>query len=180
MIIHEIQDLSNNIAVDVLKQGLSKITDETHLINYHPDFSDNPSNLFYILKYGRYTTGKYYIVEEDGNYICSAGWNEYQYEPSIALLMTRFYVVPEYRKNYYASSYILPKALEEAKDYKHIWMTMNEYNKSLYTWFERASAGKLPGLFDYWPEVYRNFHPIGKRYIYYTEQYVVEYRNDQL
>ena len=178
MILHEIHDLSNNTAIEVLKRGLSKITDPKHLQNYHPDFSEHTGNLFYVLNTGRYHKGKYYVIEEDDTYICSAGWNEYELEPDIALMMTRFYVMPEYRKKYYASSHILPKALEEAKDYKRIWMSMNEYNKSLYTWFDRASKGKLPGLFDYWPNVYRKFVPIGKRDIYYTEQYVVEYSND--
>jgi hypothetical protein len=178
MIIHEIHDLSNTIAIDVLKRGLSKISEELHLKNYHPDFSENTSNLFCILKNKRYIKGKYYVIEEDNNYICSAGWNEYELDPNIALMMTRFYVMPEYRKKYYATSYILPKALEEVKNYKHIWMSMNEYNKSLYTWFDRASQGKLPGLFNYWPDIYRKFYPIGKHDIYYTEQYVVEYRND--
>lgn len=178
MIIHEIHDLSNKITVEVLKRGLSKITDEKHLQNYHPDFEEHTGNLFYILNNGRYNKGKYYVIEEDDNYICSAGWNEYELDSNIALMMTRFYVMPEYRKKYYATSHILPKALEEAKDYKHIWMSMNEYNKSLYTWFDRASKGKLPGLFDYWPDIYRKFVPIGKHDIYYTEQYVVEYRND--
>ena len=178
MIIHEIHDLSNHTAVEVLKRGLSKITDPKHLQNYHPDFAEHTGNLFYVLNNGRYLKGKYYVIEEDDNYICSAGWNEYELDSDIALMMTRFYVMPEYRKKYYATSHILPKALEEAKDYKHIWMSMNEYNKSLYTWFDRAAKGKLPGLFDYWPEIYRKFVPIGKHDIYYTEQYVVEYRND--
>jgi len=35
-------------------------------------------------------------------------------------------------------------------------------------------------LFNDWPEIYRKFVPIGKRDIYYTEQYVAEYQsNDQ-
>lgn len=178
MILHEIHDLSNDIAVNLLKRGLSNITDERHLQNYHPDFSDSTSNIFCILKNGRYNKGKYYIIEEDDNYICSAGWNEYELDSNIALMMTRFYVRPEFRQKYYATSHILPKALNEAKDYKYIWMSMNEYNKSLYTWFDRASKGKLPGLFNYWPDIYRKFSPIGKRDIYYTEQYVVEYKHD--
>ena len=180
MKIHAIHDLTNPHVINILKKEFNNITDTNIISNYHPDYSDNAGNLFYILQAGRYrlSKGKYWVMEENGEYLGSAGWNEYELEPDIALMMTRFYVMPEYRKKYYASSHILPKALEEAKDYKRIWMSMNEYNKSLYTWFDRASKGKLPGLFDYWPDVYRKFVPIGKRDIYYTEQYVVEYSND--
>ena len=178
MILHEIHDLSDTKVVSLLQQGLSKITDSTHLQNYHPDFTEHTGNLFYVLNNSRYLKGKYYVIEEDDKYICSAGWNEYELDTSIALMMTRFYVMPEHRKKCYASNYILPKSLLEAKKYKYIWMSMNEYNKPIYSWFDRASKGKLPGLFDYWPEIYRKFTPIGKRELYYTEQYVVEYHND--
>jgi hypothetical protein len=180
MIIHEIHDLSNKYVIDLLKKGLSNISEESYTKNYHPDYINESGNLFKTLEQGRYIKGKYFVIEEDDRYIGSAGWNEYELNSDIALMMTRFYVVPEYRKKYYATSYILPKALAEAKNYKHIWMSMNEYNKSLYSWFDRASKGKLPGLFDFWPEIYRNFVPIGKRDIYYTEQYVVEYQNAKL
>jgi GNAT superfamily N-acetyltransferase len=178
MILHEIHDLSDKKVVSILQQGLSKITDPTHLQNYHPDFAEHNGNLFYILNKGRYLKGKYYVIEEDNKYICSAGWNEYELDSTIALMMTRLFVIPEYRKKFYAASHILPKALAEAKEYKHIWMSMNEHNKTLYLGFDRLHKGKRSGLFDYWPEIWSKFSPIGKRDIYYTEQYVVEYRND--
>jgi hypothetical protein len=178
MIIHEIHDLTNTHATELLKQGLSKITDNRFLKNYHPDYVNDTGNLFHILEHGRYTKGKYYVLEEDGKYVCSGGWNHY--EDDIALVLTRLYILPEHRAKYYAGAYILPKALEEVIDYKHIWITCNEYNKSIYHWFDRAHKGRRPGLFNDWPDIYRKFVPIGKRDIYYTEQYVAEYQhNDQ-
>jgi hypothetical protein len=176
MVIHEIHDLSNEYVTTLLKKGLSEITDENLKNNYHPDYIDTPGNLFCILKQGRYVNGKYYVLEVDGQYICSAGWNEYELDSNIALLLTRLYIAPKHRTKQYAGTYILPKALEEAKNYKHIWLTVNEYNKGLYSWFDRRLKGRRTGLFCDWPEIYKKFTPIGKRHIYYTEQYVVEYQ----
>ena len=176
MIIHEIHDLSNEYVISLLKQGLSEVTDEKYLKNYNPEYSGEPGNLFTTLEQGRYIKGKYYVIEEDGKYICSAGWHEYELDSNVALLLTRLYIIPKYRTKNYAGTYLLPKALSETINYKHIWMTVNEYNKGLYSWFDRASKGKRTGLFHDWPEIYKKFLPIGKRDIYYTEQYVVEYQ----
>ena len=65
MIIHEIHDLSNKYVIELLLKGLSKITDEQYVTNYHPDYASNTGNLFYILEQGRYVKGKYYVLEED-------------------------------------------------------------------------------------------------------------------
>jgi GNAT superfamily N-acetyltransferase len=176
MIIHEIHDLSNSVVTNLLTKELSNITDDIFIKNYHPDYIDYPGNLFCILKQGRYIKGNYYVIEEDEKYICSAGWNEYELDSNIALMLTRLYIAPEYRTRNYAGTYMLPKALTEVTNYKHVWMTVNEYNKGLYAWFDRASKGKRTGLFHDWPKIYRKFVPIGKRDIYYTEQYVVEYQ----
>lgn len=177
MIIHEIHDLSDTYVTSLLENGLSQITDKQYITNYHPEYAHNTGNLFYILEHGRYVKGKYYVLEENGKFICSGGWNEY--EPDIALMLTRLYIAPEHRAKFYAGNYILPKALEEATEYKHVWITCNQYNKSIYNWFDRASKGKRPGLFADWPEIYRKFIPIGKKDIYYTEQYVAEYRPNE-
>jgi hypothetical protein len=175
MKIHEIHDLSNIKAIDILKQGLVNIQEENLKKNYHPDYIETPGNLFYILKQGRYIKGTYYVLENDGEYICSAGWNEYELDTDIALILTRLYTVPKYRTKNYAGIYILPKALEEAKAYKHIWITFNEYNKGMYAWFNRAKLGKYASVGGYTPHIlYNKFVPIGKKNIYYTEQYVVE------
>jgi hypothetical protein len=176
MIIHELHDLSNDYVISMLKQEFSKITDEKYLKNYHPDYLEEPGNLFKTLEQGRYLKGAYYVIEEDRNYVCSAGWHEYELDSSIALLLTRLYITPEHRTKNYAGTYLLPKALSESENYKHIWMTVNEYNKGLYAWFDRAQQGRRTSLFHTWPEIYKKFVPIGKRDIYYTEQYVVEYQ----
>lgn len=176
MQIHEIHDLSNNKIVSLLEQGLSKITDENLLANYHPDYKHHNSNLFYIIGYGRYRKGfgKYYIIEEDNKFICSAGWNEYETDPSIAFALTRMYIDPFYRGQYLVAQHILSKTLNETKQYAKIWLTVNKYNKRLYDWFVRAGQNKRTALFNDWPEVYRKFKPIGEKTIYNTTQYVVE------
>ena len=178
MIVHEIHDLNNQRVTTLLKQGLSHVDKESYVSNYHPDYESIPGNLFNTLKSGRYKLGhgKYYIIEEDGNYIASAGWNEYDLDNNIALMLTRMYTIPKFRMNYHIANNILPLALSEVKDYKHIWFTCNEYNKKIYEWFVRVEQGKSGGLFNDWPDIYRNFKPIGKKNIYYTEQYVAEYQ----
>jgi acyl carrier protein/GNAT superfamily N-acetyltransferase len=176
MKVHEIHDLSNEKIVSLMINGLSKITDENLITNYHPDYSNHNSNLFYIIRYGRYRKGfgKYYIIEDDNKYVGSAGWNEYETDPSIAFALTRMYVDPEYRGQYYIAQNILSKTLNETKKYDKIWLTVNKYNKRLYDWFVRADQNKRTALFNDWPDVYRKFKPIGEKTIYNTLQYVVE------
>lgn len=176
MIIHEIHDLSDDKIVSLLSHGLEKITDENLLVNYHPDFYETPGNLFYIIKYGRYRkgVGKYYVIEEDNKYVCSAGWNEYEFDTSIAFALTRMYIDQAYRGQYLVAQHILSKTLDETNQYAKIWLTVNKYNKRLYDWFVRAEQHKRTALFNDWPEVYRKFKPIGEKTIYSTTQYVVE------
>ena len=66
----------------------------------------------------------------------------------------------------------------EVSNYDKVWITANEHNKMIYNWFERASKNKKAALFNDWPPIYRNFKTIGKKTIYYTEQYVVEYKKE--
>jgi hypothetical protein len=167
--------------VNVLARGLSKITDEDLAVNYHPDHADKNSNLFFILKYGRYRKGcgKYYILEDDNNnYVCSAGWNEYDDDPSIAFALTRMYVDPAHRTKYFVAEHILSKSLIEINNYEKIWLTVNKYNKRLYDWFVRADQNKRTALFNDWPDVYRRFKPIGEKMVYNTPQLVMELKKD--
>ncbi len=168
-----ITDLSNAKVVAILQAGLSEVDDE-RLINYHPDYAHRPENLFYILKQGRYQAGKgsYFVVEEDGKYVCSAGWNEYTHDT--ALVLTRAYTAPKYRMQYLLAKHILIKAIEETKHYDYVWLTANEHNKAVYNWFVRNEQNKRTVLFNDWPEIYKNFKPIGKKNVYDVEQYVVE------
>ena len=177
MIVHEIHDLSNTKIVNIMGHALRKIKDESILANYHPDYYEQPGNLFFIIKYGRYRKGfgKYYIIEEDNKYVCSAGWNEYDLDPTIAFALTRMYIDPAYRGQYLVAQHILSKTLNETKNYAKIWLTVNKYNKRLYDWFVRAEQNKRTALFNDWPEIYRNFKPIGEKIIYNTTQHVVEF-----
>lgn len=180
MIIHEIHDLTNKHVIDILKQGLSEITDDSLAKNYHPDYISTPGNLFYILNAGRYRKGKgkYWVLENDGSYLGSAGWNEYELDTDIALVLTRAYIPKKLRGNYILAKNILPSMILETGTYKKVWLTVNEYNSLIYQWFLRSSNNKRPTLFNNWPEIYKNFLPIGKKDIYYTHQYVMEYRKD--
>jgi hypothetical protein len=173
--IHEIHDLSNTTVINLLKNSLKNITDDRIIKNYHPDYSNTPGNLFCILDEGRYESGKYFVVTIDNKYVCSAGWNEYELDPNIALLLTRMYIVPEYRGQYIIGNNILEKCIQEANAYDHLWITANEYNRSIYTYFERASQNKRTALFNDWPAIYKRFNPIGKKTVYYTEQWIAEY-----
>lgn len=174
MIIHQIQDLSNQHVVDLLREGLKSVDDENLIENYHPDYSQRNSNLFYLLKNGRYKKGMYYVLEDEGKYVGSAGWNEYT--PEIALLLTRTYVVPERRQQTVLTTYILDDMISSALDYDKLWITCNGYNMPIYHGFERLAENKSAGLKNRWPKIYARFKPIGLRTVNYTEQYVVEYQ----
>lgn len=175
MEIHEIHDLSNRYVNDVMYYGLSKITDKDIIRNYHPDYANEPGNLFAILDNGRYRygRGKYFVIEDNGKYICSAGWNEYDVDTDIAFALTRMYTDPNYRGNYLIGSNILPKTMTETSKYKSVWMTVNKHNKIMYSWFVRANQNKSTALFNDWPEIYKKFKPLGEKIIYNTKQYVV-------
>ena len=161
----------------MLKKEFQKITNEEIIKNYHPDFFGEPGNIFYILgTEERYQVGhgKYFIIEDAGEYICSAGWNEYDLDSNIALLLTRTYVNKRYRAQYNVGNYILPKAILETESYPYCWITSNKHNKAIDAWFSRVENKKQPTLFNNWPEIYKRFKPIGKKDIYYTVQDVYE------
>lgn len=176
MNIHRIHDLSNKFAVSLLENHFEKEKDENIIQNYHPDYRTVPGNIFYILDNGRYAQGKgtYFVIEDGNEYICSAGWNEYELDRTIALILTRMYVVREYRTQYLCGEHILPICIEESKSYGKCWITCNEYNKAIYNWFVRKHQGKKAAMFSDWPEIYNNFEPIGTKTVYFTEQYVAQ------
>ena len=176
MQLHELHDSSNEFIMNLLEVSFSKITDSDIVKNYHPNYHTEPANIFYILNdsNGRYQRGCYYVLEDDGDYVCSAGWNQYELDSSIALALTRAYVDPKYRTKYYMGEYILPKIIDSTRDYEHLYITADSHNSAIYQWFVRANDGKCPTMFHQWPDIYRKFKPIGKKNIYYTEQYVAE------
>jgi hypothetical protein len=176
MLLHELHDSSNEFVMNLLEVSFSKITDIDIIKNYHPDYKNDPANIFYILKdvNGRYNRGCYYVLEDDGEYVCSAGYNEYDLDQTIALALTRAYINPKYRTKYCMGEYILPKIIENTIQYEHLYITADSHNSAIYQWFVRANEGKRPAMFNQWPDIYRKFKPVGKKNIYYTEQYVAE------
>ena len=178
MQLHEIHDSSNQFVLNLLEVCFSKITDKNLLKNYHPDYKNDSANIFYILTdpNGRYQRGCYYVLEDEGDYVCSAGYNEYDLDQTIALALTRAYIDPNYRTKYFMGEYILPKIIENTRQYAHLYITSDSYNSAIYQWFVRAAEGKSPAMFANWPEIYKKFKPIGTQDIYYTKQYVAEYQ----
>lgn len=176
MKIHAIHDDSDSDVMKILRTGLSAVTDEQVAKNYNPDYSATPGNLFYILEQGRYRAnhGKYFVITLDDKYVCSAGWNNYELETNTALVLSRMYVVPEYRGQYLVGKNILPLCIAETLDYDRVWATVNDHNITIYKYFERVHSGKRAALFNDWPEIYRQFKPLGRRTVYYTEQWVAE------
>ena len=176
--IYEIHDLSNQLIFEILKSGITKEMFANDYIskNYLYEHRRNPANLFYILETGRYKQGSYFVVtDSDNNYIASAGWNHYT--DDTALLLTRMLVIPKYRGSYILAKTILQQMIDQSSNYKNQWITFNEYNLTLYKWFERVEQGKRGALFNNWPEIYARFKPIGQREINHTLQYVVELKN---
>lgn len=178
MIVHEIHDLSNKHVTDLLLNGLAKIEESDYTKNYHPDYKNDQGNLFNLLENGRYRNGhgKYYVLEENNELVSCAGWNEYDLDKDVAMLLTRMYTIPKHRMYYHHAEHILPKILEETKHYKHQWLTMNLYNRKMYNWFLRNQEGKATSIYTAWPDIYKNFKPIGLKNIYYTDQLVAEYQ----
>ena len=174
--IHQITDLNNNI-IEILKSDISRdmFSSEQLAINYLYEYRNTPGNLFYILDHGRYNKGKYFVLTDNGRYIASAGWNHYTEDT--ALLLTRMLVIPEYRGSYILAKTVLQKMIDQSLNYKNQWITFNEYNLTLYKWFQRVEEGKRGALFNNWPEIYARFKPVGQREINHTLQYVVELKN---
>ena len=171
MHVHRINDLTNEYVVNLLSSGLSSVED-SELQNYSPEFKTHNSNIFYILNQGRYKIGAYFVVENNGEYVCSSGWNEY--DNTTALVLTRSYVAKPYRATYPMATLLLPSMIEETASYQHTWLTCNSSSPRLYEWFVRAAQGKSPAMFNNWPDIYRRFKPIGEKNIYYTPQLVAQ------
>lgn len=173
MIIHKIHGLDNEYVIDILSTGLSNVSD-SDVDNYSPLAAACNSNLFYILKEGRYREGNgaYYVAEENGKFIASAGWN--MYTEDTAIVLSRAYVAKEHRTSYVMGHDLMPLLLADCAAVPNVWITCNEKNITIYRWFLRAANGKRGTFFKNWPDIYSKFVPIGKKIIYFTEQYVVE------
>ena len=178
MLIHQIRDLSDTKVIKILEQGLQNVTESELIKNYHPDYKSENSNLFYILKNNRFKIGNYYVMEEDNNYIGSSGWN--WYKDDIALVLTRTYIIQKYRLRKLMTTNILPLVLEDSKPYSKLWITCNEYNKIIFKGLTRIQQGRATGLKNNWDKIYSNFIPIGIKTVNFTDQYVAEYKRNQL
>jgi hypothetical protein len=174
MNVYEITDLTNTKVIDILKEGITEAmlaNDKLHE-NYLYSHRDKRANLFSVLENGYYKNSTYFVITDDNDqYIASAGWNHY--DESTALVLTRMLVIPEYRTSYVVGHTVLPTMIERTERYSNVWITCNEYNKSIYNWFDRASKGVSPSLYGKWPDVYKKFKPLGKRIVNSTEQYIV-------
>jgi hypothetical protein len=176
--VYEINDLSNQKVIDILKSSIvaNMFNNDAIAKNYLYEHRNNPANLFYILKNGRYKTGSYFVVTDcDNNYLGSAGWNHY--DDNTALLLTRMLVIPKYRGSYILAKTILQTMIDQSSNYKNQWITFNDYNLTLYNWFERVDQGKSGALFNNWPDIYSRFKPAGQKQINHVLQYVVELKN---
>lgn len=178
MKLHIIHDDTDKYVMDLLESAFSLITDDNIVKNYHPSYKTSSANIFYILHDPkcRYYKGAYYVLEDEGELVCSAGWNEYELDTDIALVLTRAYVNPKHRVKYYMGEYILPEIIKNTTQYKHCYITADSHNSAIYQFFVRAETGKRTAMFNDWPDIYRKFKPIGKQTIYYTDQYVAEYQ----
>lgn len=173
--IHQISDASNSEVIKILKDNISEdfFKNKEININYLFEHRSNPANLFYLLENGRYKIGNYFVVtDKKNNFVASAGWN--QYSRDTAIVLSRMIVHPNFRTKYIIGNLVLPIMIDQTSQYKHVWITANEYNKTIYHWFDRSYQGKTTSLYQNWPEVYKKFQPIGKRKIYHTDQWVAE------
>lgn len=181
MNLYRINDLSDKHTKNLLETAFSNIDDKNIIKNYHPKYKEEKSNIFYILNdsTGRYKNGCYYLVEENNKLVCAAGWNEYELDNQIALALTRAYIDPKFRGKYVMAKHILPEIISATKKYPELYITVNRYNKTIYDWLSRYHQGKSHALGVQLPEIYKKFRPVGKKTIYFTEQYVLKYFNNE-
>jgi hypothetical protein len=171
MQIHKFNEFDKNKFTEILKKYFSTISDENYIKNYHPNFSESPENIFFLLTNKLYSSdyGSYFLVTHNDEYICSGGWLKYSQLENTALLLTRAYVNPSYRGKFYLAEFILPKCIEETKNYENKFITINQYNISLMKGFLRS------GISNNWPSIYKKFNYIGIQNINYTDQFVFKY-----
>lgn len=181
MNLHYLHDDSDQTKITILQDGLRCVEDERLSKNYNPKYSENNANLFYLLKNGRYafSKGKFFVLENNGKFVACAGWNQYDQDPSIALLLTRVYIANEYRANYFLTKYFLPAMLPEVLHFSKIWMTFNLHNKVIYDWFIKINNSGEDGFVAKKFPIFKSFNPIGLQSVYFTDQYVIEYQKSK-
>lgn len=170
-----IYDDSKSEGLSLLRESLDLSTsDEYFLRNYHPSYDSIPSNLFKLLKKGRYREGAYQIVVMEGRYVASAGWHHYE---NGIIALSRAYIAEAYRGMPVLAECLLPGILSVSDEKMcPTWMTFNDSNRSIYEAFSRAMKNQSATVSFKWPEIFRKFRPIGKKEIFGYSQYVVEYQ----
>lgn len=178
MNLHFLHDITDERIVSILKEGLSCVLDERIAKNYNPKYSEHNANLFYLLEHGRYRSskGKFFVLENDGKFVACAGWNEYDGDSNIALILTRVYIAKGYRANYFLTKYFIPAIFPEVLHYPKIWITFNSYNKVIYDWFIKINNSGQNGFVAKKFPIFKNFKSIGVQSVYFTDQYVIEYK----
>lgn len=163
--LYRVTDTSNQHAMAILRRGLSTATgDQKTLENYHPDYSSNNANLFYILEHGRYAAGAYFFVcDEQDNFLASSGWHPYN--ETTALVSSRAYVAPAGQFQYPIATFITPVAIREAWSYPELWMCFNEHNYGFFKGFSRGKWENHP--------TYKYFEPAGEAVVNHTHQWIV-------
>jgi hypothetical protein len=180
----EIWSLKNSLVVDFierLKIELSKESPynqtEYFIANYEPKNHLSNTNLFYLLNSGRYHSGDFYMLFEEGNFVGCSGW--FEHEGSI-IAMSRAYLALKYRSQSVLAQSLLPLIISLNKDRRlPIIMTFNENRRQVYECFERIQAGKSFLLGQEWPEVFKLFKPKGKKKLFGYDQYIVEFLPEQ-
>lgn len=172
MKIHSINDDSNSHVIDILREGITPdmLKNDSLCKNYLYDYRGSPANVFNMLARGTFRNGQFYVIE-DGGFVACCGW--YPYSKDTAILLSRMLVNPKRRTEYIVGKHILPLMIEQTKQYNNVWITCNDYNKSIYNWFSRSAEGKSPALFNNWPDTYKMFKPIGQHVVNGVLQYVV-------
>lgn len=166
MIIHHINDMSDEYAVSLLSEGLMHEKNE----NYNPHSCIATQNIFSKLQTGAFEKGSYIILEDDLGYVGSSGW--YEYDDDIAIVFVRTFLRKDMRQQHLLSKYFLPEFLNTK--YKKLWITINEHNRALVYGFTRISKAQGSSVGFKWHDDFKKFKPIGKKYINGLDQYVIE------
>lgn len=130
------------------------------------DWENRPETLLHKFHNGVFDQSGYFTVTKDGQVVAGAGY--YQYE-DFTLLMSRFFVVPEFRTTWIGES-ILQMQVGMMKTDRGM-ITCNDVNKGLYD--KLCSISGQPNS-DSWPGMWRKFRPLGLMKINYVDQWCME------
>jgi GNAT superfamily N-acetyltransferase len=164
--VHDKFSLAVKLCMDACQDKKNRARD-----NYSLDWKCRPASLLNQLFAGKYHRPNDYIfLIENEELIAGAGF--YRYTEDVALCMTRLFVLPEYKHQGRAAQLLAYQLdLMRSLGCKKAWITFNDYNKPLYDAFVQDRDGFRMKMF---PDLWREFTPIGKRVINNVEQYCCE------